>query len=105
MPYPIQNTNPTGAVGTTSLAADPPMVAPASSSPPSPGLDSVDVSKTAALLTSIAEAASHTLAIDQARVADLLQAISSGTVGANPQQIAKSIAELEALLASTGGGQ
>jgi flagellar biosynthesis anti-sigma factor FlgM len=105
MPYPIQNTNPTEVVDATSLAADPPTVASASSSPPGPGPDSVDVSKTAALLISIAEAASNTPAIDQARVADLLQAISSGTVGANPQQIAKSIAELEALLASTGGGQ
>jgi anti-sigma28 factor (negative regulator of flagellin synthesis) len=49
--------------------------------------------------------ASNIPAIDQALVADLQQAISSGAVEANPQQIAKSIVELGALLASTGGGE
>jgi flagellar biosynthesis anti-sigma factor FlgM len=103
MPYPIKNAIPTGAVRATSTAANPQTVAPATPSPP--GVDSADVAVTVALLKSIAEMASNIPALDKARVADLQQAISSGTLEANPQQIAKSLAELEALLASTGGGE
>jgi flagellar biosynthesis anti-sigma factor FlgM len=51
-----------------------------------------------ALLQSIAEAANSIPAVDQVRVADLQQAILSGTVKVNPHQIAQSFAELEALL-------
>lgn len=105
MPYPIKNANPTGAVRATSTAAHPQTVAPATPSPPSPGGDSADVAVTVALLKSIAETASNIPAIDKARVADLKQAISSSTLEANPQQIAKSLAELEALLTSTRGGK
>jgi flagellar biosynthesis anti-sigma factor FlgM len=50
------------------------------------------------LLQSIAEAASSIPAVDQVRVANLQQAILSGTVKINPQQIAQSFAELETLL-------
>lgn len=105
MPYPVQNLNSTGAVSATSTAAAPQTGSSAIPTLPSPVVDSAEVAKTAALLTSITEMASNIPAIDQALVADLQQAISSGAVEANPQQIAKSIVELGALLASTGGGE
>jgi flagellar biosynthesis anti-sigma factor FlgM len=40
--------------------------------------------------------------IDQAKVAELQQAIASGSYQANPQSIAQNLVELEALLVTAG---
>ena len=53
-------------------------------------------------LATITRAANAVPPIDQTRVAELQQAINSGTYQANPQQIAKMLMEIEALLASRG---
>jgi flagellar biosynthesis anti-sigma factor FlgM len=66
---------------------------------PIAGVDSADVGKTAALLKSIVETASRVPVVDQARVASLQEAIVSGAVQVNPQQIAQFFTDLEALLA------
>jgi hypothetical protein len=50
------------------------------------------------LIKRIEEAASGVRAVDEARIAALQQAIGSGTVMPNPQQIARKAIELEMLL-------
>ena len=101
MPDPIKGVNTTGSFNAMLRAryAAPLPSAPGTQSPPSSGVDKADVTKTAALLKSIVETASSIPAVDQARVASLQQAIVSGTIQANPQQIAQSFTALEALLA------
>ena len=66
------------------------------------GADLADVGQTEQLLQSIIQAASTTPGIDQAKVADLQQAIASGAYQANPQSIAQKIVELEAQLGTAG---
>ncbi|HXO00468.1 MAG TPA: flagellar biosynthesis anti-sigma factor FlgM [Stellaceae bacterium] len=101
MAYPIPGMDTPGSSNTMSWGryVAPRSATPTPLTPQGPGVDSADVAKTAALLKSIVETADSVPAIDQARVAWLQQAVVSGTVQANPQQIARSIAELEALLA------
>jgi len=102
MPDPIQGINTAVPFNLTSRGRYAAALSEASAAPQSPidsDVDSADVGKTAALLQSIVETASSIPDVDQARVAWLQQAVVSGTVQANPQQIARSIAELEALLA------
>ncbi len=67
-----------------------------------PSADVVDVAQTEALLQSITQAANSVPGIDQAKVAELKQAIASGTYQANPQALAQKIVELEALLVTAG---
>jgi negative regulator of flagellin synthesis FlgM len=73
-----------------------------SSTSASAGVDLADVGQTEALLQTIIQAASNTPGIDQTKVAELQQAIASGTYQANPQSIAQKIVELEALLGTAG---
>jgi negative regulator of flagellin synthesis FlgM len=67
-----------------------------------PGVDLVDVAQTEALLQSITQAASAVPGIDQTKVAELKQAIASGTYQANPQALAQKLVELESLLVTAG---
>jgi flagellar biosynthesis anti-sigma factor FlgM len=64
--------------------------------------DLADVGQTEALLQNIIQAASNTPGIDQNKVAELQQAIASGTYQANPQSIAQKLAELEGQLGTAG---
>lgn len=66
------------------------------------GADLVDVAQTEALLQSIVQAAGNVPGIDQSKVAELKQAIASGSYQSNPQAIAQKIVELEALLVTAG---
>lgn len=66
------------------------------------GADLVDVAQTEALLQSIIQAANAAPGVDQSKVAELKQAITSGTYQANPQALAQKIVELEALLGTAG---
>lgn len=74
----------------------------ANAQPASAGVDLADVGQTEALLKTIIQAASNTPGIDQAKVAELQQAIASGAYQANPQSIAQKIVELEAQLGTAG---
>lgn len=67
-----------------------------------PEVDLVDVAQTEALLQSITQAASAVPGIDQSKVAELKQALASGTYQANPQALAQKMVELETLLATAG---
>jgi negative regulator of flagellin synthesis FlgM len=110
MPDPItgvSNTNPvspTNATGQTGSAqsTDTATAANAANTPATAGTDLADVGQTEALLQSIIQAASNTPGIDQAKVAELQQAIASGAYQANPQSIAQKIVELEAQLGTAG---
>jgi flagellar biosynthesis anti-sigma factor FlgM len=60
--------------------------------------DTADVANTTALLAAIVEAAAAVPVVDQERIAQLRQAIALGTFEAHPQQISRSVVELETLL-------
>jgi negative regulator of flagellin synthesis FlgM len=64
--------------------------------------DLADVGQTEALLQNIIEAASNTPGIDQSKVAELQQAIASGTYQVNPDSIAQKLVELEGQLGTAG---
>jgi hypothetical protein len=66
-------------------------------SEPRPGTDSVDA-QTAALIATIEEAAGSVATVDPRQVADMRQIIASGAINADPQRIALSIIQFEALL-------
>jgi negative regulator of flagellin synthesis FlgM len=74
--------------------------APAAST--SAGADLANVAQTEALLQTIVEAANNVPGIDQAKIAELQQAIASGAYRSNPKAIAAKMAELEDLLAAAG---
>jgi flagellar biosynthesis anti-sigma factor FlgM len=73
-------------------------IAGASGSQPQAPTEAVDVAHTAGLLAAIAEASDTIPAVDQARITQLQQAVASGTLRANPQQIAQSAISLDSLL-------
>jgi len=106
VPDPIQGLNTTSPVTPATSAGQ--TVVPASTgatdAPQSagPGADLADVGQTEALLQQIIQAANQTPGIDQAKIAELRQAVASGSYQANPQSIAQKIAELENLLGTAG---
>jgi len=97
---PANSTGQTGAAQSSDAAnaADAASTAAATAG----GADLADVGQTEQLLQSIIQAASNTPGIDQAKVAELQQAIASGAYQANPQSIAQKIVELEAQLGTAG---
>jgi len=70
-----------------------------------PAADTADVGRTATLLTTIAEAAGQAPGIDEAKVAELRQAIAAGTYQVDPQKIAGKLLDLEAGPTTVGGGR
>jgi len=104
MPDPIQGVNATDALGVTSTGqtGSTQAAVPTTPSPADTAIDSADVSRVEALLATITQAAHTVPPVDPTRVAELQQAINSGTFQANPQQIAKMIMQIEQLLASKG---
>ncbi|HVH80196.1 MAG TPA: flagellar biosynthesis anti-sigma factor FlgM [Stellaceae bacterium] len=102
-PDPIAPTS-TGATGNAQSSENAASVADAAGSA-APTADLADVGQTEALLQTIIQAASNTPGIDQAKVAELQQAIASGTYQANPQAIAQKIVELDAQLGTAGNLQ
>ena len=97
----VRGTDPLG--GTSTVQGEP---APSASSrlqrPASVQFDTADVTSVEALLATITKAANAVPPIDQTRVAQLQQAINSGTYQANPQQTAKMLMKIEELLAAKG---
>jgi negative regulator of flagellin synthesis FlgM len=111
MPDPItgvSNTNhvtPANSTGQTGAAQSSDATNAAAAATPATAAgdaDLADVGQTEQLLQSIVQAASNTPGIDQAKVAELQQAIASGAYQANPQSIAQKIVELEAQLGTAG---
>lgn len=111
MPEPISGVSPpvpievaqTGQAGTVPGAARP---HEASSGPSAPAsVDSADVARAEALLTTISTAAAEVSAIDEARVAALRQAVQSGAYQVDPQQIAQRMLDIENLLSAGTGGK
>jgi flagellar biosynthesis anti-sigma factor FlgM len=117
MPDPIQGVNTSGSVGATTstgpvapakpadqtrsaVPADAASTAAAANA--APKADLADVYHTEALLQTILQAASTAPGIDQAKVAELQQAIATGAYQADPQVVAKKFMELESLLAAAG---
>ena len=97
----VRGTDPLGAAST--VQGEPAQSASSRpQQPPGAQSDTADVASVEALLATITRAANAVPPIDQTRVAELQQAINSGTYQANPQQIAKMLMEIEALLASKG---
>ena len=77
-------------------------IASAGGSQPQAPPESVDVAHTAALLAAIAEASDTIPAVDQARIIRLQEAVASGTLIANPHQIAQSVIALDSLISGSG---
>jgi len=104
MPDPIQGVNATDPLGVASTGQAGSTQAPVRTAQPpaQPGVDSADVARVEALLATITKAADAVPPVDQTRVAQLQQAINSGSYQVNPQQVAKMIMEIEDLLASGG---
>lgn len=65
---------------------------------PPPRGDTADVTKTVDLLAAIDGAADAVPSVDQARIAQLQQAIAAGTFEAHSQQILQSVVALETQL-------
>jgi negative regulator of flagellin synthesis FlgM len=107
MPDPIRGANPIDVVGGASAAqsgTSPAARPTAQSSVASVPVDTADLSRAEALLTTISQASAAVPSIDRTRVSELQQALNSGTYQANPQLIAEKIMEIESLLSSSRGG-
>ena len=104
MPDPIRSINATDAPGVASAGSvGPGQSGNSATQPPTNApVDSADVATVEALLATITKAANAVPPVDQTRVAQLQQAINSGTYQANPERIAKMIMEIEELLAPHG---
>jgi flagellar biosynthesis anti-sigma factor FlgM len=63
-------------------------------------VDSADLSRAHALLTTISQAAATIPSVDRTLVGQLQEALNSGSYRANPQLIAEKIMEIESLLSS-----
>jgi len=102
-PNPIAPAStPTSTAATGSAQATDAASAASSASVTSSATDLADVGQTEALLQSIVQAARTTPGIDQNKVSELQQAISSGTYQVDPQSIAQKIVELENQLGTAG---
>jgi anti-sigma28 factor (negative regulator of flagellin synthesis) len=66
-----------------------------------PGVDTADVSRAEAVLTTIAQSSATVSSVNQLQIAQLQEALNSGTYQANPQLIAERIMEIESLLSSS----
>ena len=107
MPDPIRGASPinlsdVASTGQPKAAPSPATNAPGAAVTP---VDSADLSRAEALLTTISQASAAVPSIDRTRVAELQQALNSGTYQANPQLIAEKIMEIEALLSASTPGE
>jgi flagellar biosynthesis anti-sigma factor FlgM len=104
MPDPIHGLTATDALGVASSEQAGSAQVPAHTEQSGVGtpVDSADVARAQALLATMTEAANMVPPANLTRVAELRQAIESGTYQANPQQIAKMIIEIEGLLSAKG---
>jgi negative regulator of flagellin synthesis FlgM len=105
MPDPIQGVtrvDPLGLVSTGQTGSSPAPPAPPADAPAS--VDTADLTRTESLLSTISTATAGVPTTDRARIAQLQQAINSGTYTVNPQQIADKLVEIEGQLPASGKG-
>ncbi len=104
MPDPIRGVDPIDVLGVASASQPGSQPAPAAAGQAgaAPPIDSADLSRAQALLTTISQTSAAIPSVDRTRVAELQQAINSGTYQANPQLIAEKIMEIESLLSARG---
>jgi negative regulator of flagellin synthesis FlgM len=106
MADPIRGVNPIDVSGVA--PADQPGSPPASAPSEQPGavipVDTADLTRAEALLNAISLASANVPSVNQSRIAELQQALNSGTYQANPQLIAEKIVEIEGLLSSRSSG-
>lgn len=100
MSDPIRGVSPAipsavGQTGTTATSTPAPTNTP---SVATGAVDSADVTRAQALLAAISAAAGAVPETDQARVAELRQALRTGSYQVNPNQVAEKMSEIEALL-------
>jgi negative regulator of flagellin synthesis FlgM len=101
-PNPVApTTNGAGATGSTQ-STDNAATATGASGTTAAATDLADVGQTETLLQNIIQAASNTPGIDQSKVAELQQAIASGSYQVNPDSIAQKLVELEGQLGTAG---
>lgn len=108
MPDPIRGVNPaTGIdVAPTGQSGNARANAPSGQSQvPASAADSADVARAEAVLATISTAADGVPTVDEARVAELRDAVQSGTYRADPQQIARKLLQIEGLLTPPGSGK
>jgi negative regulator of flagellin synthesis FlgM len=101
-PNPIAPTTAPTTTGATGSTQSTDNAANTGASTPAAATDLADVAQTETLLQNIVQAASNTPGIDQSKVAELQQAIASGTYQANPDSIAQKLVELEGQLGTAG---
>ncbi len=106
MPDPIQGVNGVDPLGVASTAQPGSPPATAGAAPPETAAASVDtanLSRAENVLSTISEASAAVPSTDRTRIAQLQQALNSGTYTPNPQLIAEKIMEIESLLSSSSG--
>jgi negative regulator of flagellin synthesis FlgM len=106
MPDPINGVNGVNPLGVAS-AGQPGL--PATTASPLPpetaaAVDTADLTRSENLLSTISGASAAIPPIDRTRVAELQQALNSGTYAPDPQLIAEKIIEIESLLSAGSGG-
>ena len=107
MPDPIRGASPIN-LSDVASTGQPKAVPPAATNAPGAAVasvDSADLSRAEAVLTTISQASAAVPSSDRTRVAQLQQALNSGTYKANPQLIAEKIMEIEALLSPSTPGE
>jgi flagellar biosynthesis anti-sigma factor FlgM len=102
MADPIGGVNPIDVAGIASAggSGSQPAAAPKSQTGSVAAVDSTDLSRAQALLTTISQAAAAVPLVDRIRLGQLQQALNSGTYRADPQLIAEKIMEIESLLSA-----
>lgn len=106
MADPIRSANPIDVSGLAPAdqPGSPPAAAPSEQQGAVVPVDTADLGRAEALLSAISQASASVPSVDQSRVAELQQALNSGTYQANLQLIAEKIMEIEGLLSSRGSG-
>lgn len=107
MADPIRGVNPIDVSGlgpADQPGSPPPAAAPSEQRGAVIPVDTADLTRAEALLSAISQASASAAPVNQSRVAELQQALNSGTYQANPQLIAEKITEIEGLLSSRSSG-
>jgi flagellar biosynthesis anti-sigma factor FlgM len=101
MADPIRGVNPADAPGVAAVggSGSQPAATPKPQVTPT-AVDSADLTRAQAVLTTISQASASVSTVDPLRVGQLQEALNSGTYQADPQLIAEKIMEIEALLSS-----
>ena len=103
MADPIPGVNAIDVSGVTSARepASQPVTTPKPQTGAVSAIDTADLSRAEAVLTTISQSSATVPAINRLQVAQLQEALNSGTYRADPQLIAEKIMEIESLLSSS----